>query len=164
MVMKKTLQECMTLCTPQVQWIKKDLAANKNKDWVIAYWHHPPFTMGSHNSDKEDELVKIRENFIRILEREGVDLVVCGHSHLYERSKLINGHYGLENTFNDKQHSVSNSTAFYNGSHNSCPYIKSTNVTTKGTVLCCIWFCGSTSAAGYSQATHMMRWYIPIPK
>ncbi len=117
----------------QVQWIKKDLAANKNKDWVIAYWHHPPFTMGSHNSDKEAELIKIRENFIRILEREGVDLVVCGHSHLYERSKLINGHYGMENTFNDQQHSVSNSSALYDGSDNSCPYIKSTG-NNKGTV------------------------------
>ena len=35
----------------QVQWVKKDLEANKNKTWVIAYWHHPPYTMGSPNSD-----------------------------------------------------------------------------------------------------------------
>ena len=81
----------------QVQWVKKDLEANKNKDWVVAYWHHPPYTMGSHNSDKENELVKIRENFIQILERYGVDLVLTGHSHGYERTRLINGHYGPEN-------------------------------------------------------------------
>lgn len=109
---------------PQVQWIKKDLEANKNKGWVIAYWHHPPYTMGSHNSDEEDELVKIRENFIRILERYGVDLILCGHSHDYERTRLIHGHYGMETTFNAAQHNVSLSSGKYDGSENSCPYIK----------------------------------------
>jgi acid phosphatase type 7 len=69
---------------PQVNWIKNDLAAN-NKKWTVAYWHHPPYTMGSHNSDTESELVNIRQNFIRILERYGVDLILCGHSHDYER-------------------------------------------------------------------------------
>ena len=109
--------------SPQVQWIKKDLDANKNKGWVIAYWHHPPYTMGSHNSDKERELIKIRENFIRILERYGVDLVLCGH-HLYERSRLIAGHYGSQDSFDSLKHNISRSTALYNGSKNSCPYIK----------------------------------------
>ncbi len=108
----------------QVQWIKKDLDANKNKGWVVAYWHHPPYTMGSHDSDKETELVKIRENFIRILERYGVDLILCGHSHLYERSRLMRGHFGSELTFDSVKNNVSQSTALYNGSKNSCPYIK----------------------------------------
>lgn len=109
---------------PQVQWIKRDLEANKNRQWVIAYWHHPPYTMGSHNSDTEGELVKIRENFIRILERYGVDLVLCGHSHDYERSKLMKGHYGMETTFSAAAHNLSNSSGLYDGSENSCPYVK----------------------------------------
>ncbi|MBB6498575.1 purple acid phosphatase family protein [Pedobacter cryoconitis] len=109
---------------PQVQWIKKDLAANKNKGWVIAFWHHPPYTMGSHNSDQEDELVKIRENFIRILEREGVDLVLNGHSHDYERSRMMAGHYGAEKTFDAKIHNLSNSSGKYDGSTGSAPYLK----------------------------------------
>ena len=29
----------------------------------------------------------------------GVDLVLCGHTHVYERSYLMNGHYGLSSTF-----------------------------------------------------------------
>jgi hypothetical protein len=110
--------------SPQVQWVKKDLEQNKDKDWVVAYWHHPPYTMASHNSDRETELVKIRENFIRILERCGVDLVLCGHSHGYERSWLINGHYDKEATFDASRHVVSHSSGFYDGSKNSCPYIK----------------------------------------
>jgi hypothetical protein len=112
---------------PQVQWIKRDLEANKNRQWVIAYWHHPPYTMGSHDSDKERELVAIRENFIRILERYGVDLVLCGHSHDYERSKLMKGHYGSEETFSAAQHNLSNSSGLYDGSENSCPYVKDSN-------------------------------------
>jgi PKD repeat protein len=109
----------------QVQWIKNDLAAN-TKPWVIAYWHHPPYTMGSHNSDTEGELVSIRSNFIRILERMGVDLVMCGHSHAYERTKLMKEHYGLEPTFNASINNLSNSSGKYDGSNNSCTYLKDT--------------------------------------
>lgn len=108
---------------PQVQWIKKDLAANKNKGWVIAFWHHPPYTMGSHNSDKEDELVQIREKFIGVLERGGVNLVLNGHSHDYERSRLMRGHYGMENTFDAKRHNLSSSSGKNDGTKNSAPYI-----------------------------------------
>lgn len=135
---------------PQVKWIKKDLEANKNKGWIIAYWHHPPYTMGSHNSDRESELVKIRENFIRILERYGVDLILCGHSHLYERSKLMAGHYGPSLSFDSAAHNVSHSTALYNGSKNSCPYIKNDG-DTKGTVYV---VSGSAGQLGPKQTTY----------
>jgi len=136
----------------QVQWIKKDLEAfnNTRRGWVIAYWHHPPYTMGSHNSDKEGELVKMRENFIRILERYGVDLILCGHSHLYERSRLMQGHYGMEATFNAAEHNLSTSTALYDGSENSCPYIKDT-LTNKGTVYVVT---GSAGSLGKSQPAY----------
>jgi len=110
----------------QVQWIKKDLAANKNKDWVVAYWHHPPYSKGSRESDGDPEMTAIRQNFIRILERLGVDLIVCGHSHVYERSRLMGGHYGHSNTFDASKHVVDGSSARYDGSDNSCPYIKNT--------------------------------------
>jgi hypothetical protein len=107
----------------QVQWIKNDLAAN-TKPWVIAYWHHPPYTMGSHNSDTEGDLASIRNNFIRVLERMGVDLVMCGHSHAYERTKLMKEHYGLEPSFDANIHNLSNSTGKYDGTSNSCTYLK----------------------------------------
>lgn len=110
----------------QVQWIKKDLAANKNKDWVVAYWHHPPYSKGSRESDGDPEMTAIRQNFIRILERLGVDLIICGHSHVYERSRLMGGHYGYSNTFDATKHVVDGSSARYDGSDNSCPYIKNT--------------------------------------
>lgn len=110
----------------QVQWIKKDLATNKNKDWVVAYWHHPPYSKGSRESDGDPEMTAIRQNFIHILERLGVDLIICGHSHVYERSRLMGGHYGYASTFDPTKHVIDGSSARYDGSENSCPYIKNT--------------------------------------
>ena len=118
---------------PQAVWLKQDLAAN-TQQWTIVYFHHPPYTKGSHNSDTETELVNMRQRIVPILERYKVDLVLNGHSHSYERSYLINGHYGLENTFNAATHALSSSSGKYDGSANSCPYIKNTTETRNGIV------------------------------
>jgi len=83
---------------PMANWLREDLAAT-TQDWIIAYWHHPPYSRGTHNSDSETELVEMRQIFVPILEHYGVDLVLCGHSHNYERSYLIDGHYGPSSTF-----------------------------------------------------------------
>ncbi len=82
---------------PMATWLQSDLAATV-RDWIIAFWHHPAYTKGSHNSDTEVELVQMRQNFLPILEAGGVDLVMAGHSHDYERSYLIDSHYGLSGT------------------------------------------------------------------
>jgi murein DD-endopeptidase MepM/ murein hydrolase activator NlpD len=74
-------------------WLENDLALNQ-QPWVIAFWHHPPYTKGSHNSDSESLLIDMRTNALPILEDWGVDLVLTGHSHSYERSYLLDGHYG----------------------------------------------------------------------
>ena len=84
-------------------WLRADLALNTNR-WLVAFWHHPPYSKGSHDSDVggsgyDTQMGQMRTNFLPILEAAGVDLVLSGHSHAYERSKLINGHYGLSSTF-----------------------------------------------------------------
>lgn len=132
----------------QAQWLKKDLEANKNKAWVVAYWHHPPYTMGSHNSDHQTELVDIRKNLLPLLERYGVDLVLCGHSHDYERSRLMAGHYGAETTFNAVKYDLSSSSAKNDGSVNSSPYIK--DASNRGTVYVVT---GSAGQLGGTQAS-----------
>ncbi len=83
---------------PMLTWLQRDLAAN-TKPWVVAFFHHPPYSKGSHNSDAEIELVEMRQNAVPILENFGVDLVLTGHSHAYERSYLIDAHYGVSTTF-----------------------------------------------------------------
>ena len=86
--------------SPMKTWLQKDLAHNK-LPWVVVYFHQPPYTMGSHSSDDGYEFMmkNIRQNIIPILENAQVDLVLCGHSHVYERSYLIHGHYGKIFTF-----------------------------------------------------------------
>ena len=88
-----------TVLNQMISWIHTDLTQN-DKDWIVAYWHQPPYSNGSHNSDDawEDVMKDMREKILPILESYNVDLIVCGHSHVYERSKLINGHYGYSNT------------------------------------------------------------------
>ena len=106
----------------QVQWLKRDLAANK-QPWTVVYFHHPPHTKGSHNSDTEDELVQLRQRLTPILERFGVDLVLNGHSHVYERTYRLRNHTGLASTFNKLTNATDPTTARYDGSATSCPLI-----------------------------------------
>jgi hypothetical protein len=115
--------------SPQAVWVKADLAAN-TKRWTIAYWHHAPYTKIGLNSDTDAELIAIREKFIRILERYGVDLIVCGHSHGHERSYLMRNFYKVnpgdpntnEGNFSKALHTADSSSALYNGTAGSCAY------------------------------------------
>jgi len=84
------------------RWLQRDLQQDDH-NWKIVYFHHPPYTKGSHNSDMDldshGRMKEMRENILPILEDYGVDLVLSGHSHIYERSYLIKGHYGYSKDF-----------------------------------------------------------------
>lgn len=90
-----------------MQWLKADLAATQ-RDWIIAFFHHPTYTKGTHDSDKDSDsggrMNDMRAIFLPVLEQGGVDLILTGHSHVYERSWLMDGHYGKSETFNAAQH------------------------------------------------------------
>jgi acid phosphatase type 7 len=78
-------------------WLESDLGAT-TQPWLIAFFHHPPYSKGSHDSDTESRLKNMRERAMPILEAHGVDLILSGHSHSYERSMYLNGHYGVAST------------------------------------------------------------------
>jgi hypothetical protein len=82
---------------PMARWLTSDLEQT-DADWIFAYWHHPPYTKGSRNSDTEPQLIEMRENIMPILEAGGLDMVFSGHSHIYERSMLIDGAYATPTT------------------------------------------------------------------
>jgi hypothetical protein len=46
-------------------------------------------------------MVQMRENVLPILEAYGVDMTICGHSHVHERTWLIHGHYGFSSSFSE---------------------------------------------------------------
>lgn len=85
-----------------LDWLKKDLQETRQQ-WLITFFHHPPYTKGSHDSDNKRDsrgrMALIRENILPLLEAAGVDVVLSGHSHMYERSELMNCHYGNSLSF-----------------------------------------------------------------
>jgi uncharacterized protein (TIGR03382 family) len=74
-------------CTLEAQkaWLEQDLAASQAA-WKIVYFHHPPWSSGKHGSQP-----LMRQEFGPIFERYGVDLVLTGHDHNYERSHPMKG-------------------------------------------------------------------------
>lgn len=86
--------------TDMISWLTSDLSSH-TQQWTIAFWHHPPYSKGSHNSDTESRLIRMREEVLPSLEAGGVDMVLSGHSHAYERSFLLDGHYGLSGTLTE---------------------------------------------------------------
>jgi hypothetical protein len=82
---------------PMYLWLQADLMANTKK-WIVCYFHHAPYSMGTHNSDLQFSMKNMRQYFVPLLEQYHVDLVLSGHSHVYERSYLIEGHSGIEST------------------------------------------------------------------
>lgn len=88
---------------PMAQWLKADLAAT-TRDWIVAFSHHPTYTKGTHDSDNSGRLTDMRQNLLPILEAGGVDLILVGHSHVYERSFFLDGHYGKSSTFDAAAH------------------------------------------------------------
>jgi hypothetical protein len=90
--------------SPMMAWLRSDIAAT-TREWVIAFWHHPPYSKGSHDSDNAGDsggrMRDMRQVALPILDSTGVDLVLAGHSHSYERSFLLRRHYGVSTTLAD---------------------------------------------------------------
>ncbi|MCY7350893.1 MAG: metallophosphoesterase [Cytophagaceae bacterium] len=117
-------------------WLRRDLTkaqADPAIHWIIVFTHMPPYTGGTHDSDADadddNELGHVRRNLIPLLDSFKVDLVLTGHSHAYERSRLMRGHTGKTNTFqraihNDATGSNARSSGRNDGLVNSCFYYK----------------------------------------
>lgn len=95
--------------TEFTQWLERDLAKN-DLEWIVAFWHQPPYSKGTHDSDDFFSRMEMTRKHVNpILERAGCDLVLNGHSHGYERTYLINNHYGRSNTFSPTAHLIDGS-------------------------------------------------------
>jgi hypothetical protein len=70
--------------SPQERWLRRDLAAHSAR-CTVAYWHHARWSSGLHGSDETMAALW------RTLARGGVDVVLSGHDHHYERFAPIDG-------------------------------------------------------------------------
>ncbi len=75
----------------QTAWLQETLAAahrDRSIDWIIVYHHQP--IMSSSSSGAGGDL-GIRQAFLPAFDAYGVDLVLCGHDHDYERTYQVRG-------------------------------------------------------------------------
>jgi hypothetical protein len=75
----------------QTRWLEKTLqraSADAGIDWIVVQMHQDALSSSStgNGSDKG-----IREAWLPLFDRYGVDLVLCGHDHDYERSYPVRG-------------------------------------------------------------------------
>jgi len=70
----------------QLQWLDKQLA-DSGSDWKICFFHHPPYSSG----ETHGSAVLQREKLEPVFVKYGVNVVLSGHEHFYERIKPQKG-------------------------------------------------------------------------
>jgi Calcineurin-like phosphoesterase/Purple acid Phosphatase, N-terminal domain len=75
----------------QKRWLESELrAANDDQeiDWIVVCMHQVAMS-SVHNFNGAD--LGLRQEWLPLFDRYGVDLIVCGHEHHYERTKSVRG-------------------------------------------------------------------------
>ncbi len=75
----------------QKAWLEKELAAARSDhdiDWIVVCMHQVAISTADMFNGAD---LGIREEWVPLFDKYGVDLVVCGHEHHYERSHPIRG-------------------------------------------------------------------------
>ena len=75
----------------QKAWLEKELAAARSDhdvDWIVVCMHQVAISTVDKFNGAD---LGIREEWVPLFDKYGVDLVVCGHEHHYERSHPIRG-------------------------------------------------------------------------
>jgi 3',5'-cyclic AMP phosphodiesterase CpdA len=70
----------------QLDWLAKELAAS-GSDWKIAFFHHPLYSSGETHGSADAQRELLEPLFVK----HGVDVVITGHEHFYERIKPQKG-------------------------------------------------------------------------
>jgi predicted phosphodiesterase len=70
----------------QIGWLDKELAAS-GSDWKIAFFHHPLYSSGETHGSAELQRSQLEPVFLK----HGVNVVLTGHEHFYERLKPQKG-------------------------------------------------------------------------
>jgi acid phosphatase type 7 len=84
----------------ETEWLKKDLELNK-QEWLIAGMHQPLHSAGYHPTDGNEGAQQRRKEWLTLLEDHGVDLILQGHNHVYERSFLVDNIIGKSTDVKD---------------------------------------------------------------
>ncbi len=67
-------------------WLNHDLQTS-NQTWKLVFFHHSVFSNGAHGTWGDvRENRSMRQNLLPVLQQNGVQLVMYGHDHMYQRS------------------------------------------------------------------------------
>jgi predicted MPP superfamily phosphohydrolase len=87
----------------QYKFVKSDLSnatSNQNIDWIVVYYHRPMYTLPSTHA----AISALRSTYHPLFEQYGVDLVLQGHNHNYQRT------YPIKFTSTDPSHPIETTT------------------------------------------------------
>lgn len=75
----------------QLAWIEEDIkqAREDGAKWVILTYHKPLYSKSYHSLQDED-VQKVREEFMQMIDELDVDLALQGHDHVVSRTKSLN--------------------------------------------------------------------------
>lgn len=77
--------------TEQLAWIEEDIkqARENGAKWVVLTYHKPLYSKSYHSLQDED-VQKVREEFMQMIDELDVDLALQGHDHVISRTKSLN--------------------------------------------------------------------------
>jgi hypothetical protein len=75
----------------EVAWLRQDLDAHADAAWSIVFLHETPYSSEAYADGTFYGGDRVREAFFPVLEAHGVDLLIAGHVHNYERTFPMRG-------------------------------------------------------------------------
>jgi len=87
-ILDSNILESSNLYEKQMEWLEEDLKNNNDKKFIFLAFHHPFWTTATEYGSMEENLPEGHfntKNWLPIFEKYGVDVVINGHIHAYER-------------------------------------------------------------------------------
>jgi 3',5'-cyclic AMP phosphodiesterase CpdA len=93
-------------------WLERELSSRSQR-FKILVMHHPPVSFGRHHTDWTKptwgrNLPQKRQKLLKLLHEQGVQILLCGHEHIYEHS--IVRYHSTENQEENEIHIVVSSS------------------------------------------------------
>ncbi|MDK2812020.1 MAG: acid phosphatase type 7 [Petrotoga sp.] len=87
-ILDSNILESSNLYEKQMEWLEEDLKNNNDKKFIFVSFHHPFWTTATEYGSMEENLPEGHfntKNWLPIFKKYGVDVVINGHIHAYER-------------------------------------------------------------------------------
>jgi 3',5'-cyclic AMP phosphodiesterase CpdA len=87
--------------------MKQAVNANPDAEWKVVAFHQAPYSEAKHDGStaSDDDTMFMRNNWTKLMDQYGVDIVLNGHDHYYTRSYQMYGGSAVDTT---KTNSVTN--------------------------------------------------------